>query len=68
MIERIKKDGTKEMIEKTVTRDKLSVPSVTSQIFTGQKKIGYINISIIGEETENLMKTTVAEMKQAKVQ
>ncbi|MCX6823357.1 MAG: S41 family peptidase [candidate division SR1 bacterium] len=67
-IERVKKNGTKEIIEKTVTRDKLSVPSVTSQIFTGQKKIGYINISIIGEETENLMKNAVAEMKGAKVQ
>ena len=67
-IERVKKDGTKDIIEKTVTRDKLSVPSVTSQIFTGQKKIGYINISIIGEETENLMKNAVAEMKGAKVQ
>ncbi len=67
-IERIKKDNSKEIIEKTVTRDKLSVPSVTSQIFTGQKKIGYINISIIGEETENLMKTTVVEMKKARVQ
>ena len=67
-IERVKKDGSKTIVEKTVTRDKLSVPSVTSQIFTGQKKIGYINISIIGEETENLMKTTVTEMKKAKVQ
>lgn len=66
-IERVKKDGTKEIIEKTVTREKLSVPSVTSQIFTGTKKIGYINISIIGEETENLMKTAVAEMKKQKV-
>jgi len=56
------------MLEKTVTRDKLSVPSVTSDIYTGQKKIGYINISIIGEETENLMKTTVSEMQAAKVQ
>lgn len=67
-IERVKKDGSKTIVEKTVTRDKLSVPSVTSQIFTGTKKIGYINISIIGEETENLMKTAVAEMKKAKVQ
>lgn len=67
-IERINKDGSKEILEKSVTRDKMSVPSVTSEIFTGEKKIGYINISIIGEETENLMKTAVNEMKQAKVQ
>lgn len=67
-IERLKKDGTKEILQKTVTRDKLSVPSVTSEIFTGKKKIGYINISIIGEETENLMKTVVREIKAQKVQ
>lgn len=68
IIERIKKGGGKEMLEKTVIRDKLSVPSVTSQIFTGQKKIGYINISIIGEETENLLQDVVADLKKQSVQ
>ena len=69
-IERVKKDGGKEIIEKSVTRDKLSVPSVTSEILTGKdnKKIWYINISIIGEETENLMKTTIASLKKENLQ
>lgn len=67
-IERMHKDGTKDVFDQSVTRDKLSIPSVTSEIFTDGKKIGYINISIIGEETENLMKTAIASLKEAKVQ
>ena len=69
-IERIHKDGTKEVIEKEITRDKLTVPSVNGKIITwaNGQKIGYINISIIGEETENLLKTTLSEFKTQKIQ
>lgn len=66
-IERIQKDGSKKIIEKSVIREKLSLPSVTTEIFTWKTRIGYINISIIWEETENLMKSAVVEMKQAGV-
>gem|GEM_PF-3340394 len=65
-IERIKKNGEKELLEKEVTRDKLTIPSVTTKIFTGAKneKIGYINISIIGEETENILKKEIKSLKE----
>jgi len=49
----------------TITRKKVSIPSVSSDILTmGTRKIGYINISIIGQETENAMKRAVTEIKQ----
>lgn len=69
-IERINKDGSKEVIEKDITREKLTVPSVNGKIITwaNNMKIWYINISIIGEETENLLKTTISDLKTQKVQ
>ncbi len=65
-IERVHKSGEKEIIEKEIMRDTLIIPSVSSKIITGSngKKIGYINISIIGEETENLLKNSISELKQ----
>lgn len=69
-IERIAKDGTKTSFEKEITRDKLIIPSVNGKIITWDNKqvFGYINISIIGEETENLLKKTISELKTQKVQ
>jgi len=63
-------DWTKEIIEKEITRDKLIIPSVNGKIITWSNKeiLGYINISIIGEETENLLKKTLNELKTQKVQ
>lgn len=64
-IERISKDGSKELIEKDITRDTINVPSVNGKTLSGN--IGYINISIIGEETENLLKTTISELKKDQI-
>ena len=64
---RVKKDSSKEIIEQQVTRDTISIPSVTSQIFTGDKNIGYIEISIIGEETENLLKKELLAFKNKNI-
>ncbi len=68
-IERISKDGKKDLFEKDITRDKLIIPSVTSKILTWSKSslIWYINISIIGEETETLLKNTLTELKTQKI-
>ncbi len=65
-IERVHKDGEKEIIEKEIVRDKLIIPSVSSNIITWAKgqNIGYINISIIGEETENLLKKSISDLKE----
>ncbi|MBU0626725.1 hypothetical protein KKG31_06655 [Patescibacteria group bacterium] len=65
-IERISKDEEKEILEKKVIRDKLSIPSVNSEVF--DEKIGYINISIIGEETEHLFQQTIKEFKEQDVE
>ncbi len=69
-LERIGKDGSKTVLQKVVTRDKLSIPSVTSEVLTwaGSKNIWYINISIIGEETENLLKTNILSLKKQSIQ
>ena len=68
-IERIAKDGNKEIIQKDITRDKLVIPSVNGKIITWANNIAlwYINISIIGEETENLLKNTLTELKSQKI-
>lgn len=69
-IERVSKDGSKEVIEKEIIRDKLVIPSVNGKIMTWAKgqTIWYINISIIGEETENLLKKTLSEFKTQGIQ
>lgn len=69
-IERTSKDGKKEVFEKEITRDKLIIPSVNGKLitWTKQEMLGYINISIIGEETENLLKNTLSELKTKKIQ
>lgn len=47
-----------------ITRKKVSIPSVSTDLLTmWTRKIWYINISIIGEQTENAMKKAVAEVK-----
>ncbi len=62
-IERINKDETKEVLEKKVIRDSISIPSVSSTILTWKKTIGYLEISVIGEETENLLKKELLKLK-----
>lgn len=68
-IERIAKDGSKEIIEKAITRDKLVIPSVNGKVMSwaNGQMLGYINISIIGEDTENLLKVTLNELKNQKI-
>lgn len=54
IIERISKDQTQEILEKEVTRDSISIPSVSSEIL--ENNIWYLEISMIWDETENLLK------------
>lgn len=64
-IERIKKDNSKEIIRKDVIRDKLSIPSVTSKIINNKgKSFAHITISIIWEETENILKQQIETIKK----
>lgn len=68
-IERIDKNEEKQILELVVTRDKISVPSVTHEIMqlANKQTIGYINISVIGEETEKLLAASVADLTKNKV-
>lgn len=67
LIERTYKDWSKEVLEKSVKREAISIPSVTSSIFTGEKNIWYLEISVIGEETENLLKKELLNFKSKKI-
>lgn len=69
-IERVDKKWERSLLEKEVVREKLNVPSVTSKIITGANGvlIWYLEISIIGEETDNLLKKEIATLKESKIQ
>ena len=63
-IERIHKDNSKEILKKEVIRDKLSIPSVTSKIIAQNgKNYAHITISVIWEETENILKQQIQTIK-----
>lgn len=63
-------DDTKEIFDVVVTRDKLTIPSVTNEILTLQwdKKVAHMTISMIGEETENILKKELLEIKEQNIQ
>ena len=67
-IERINKDGTKEVLEKDIIRDTISVPSVSSKIITWTKNIWYLEISVIWTETENLLKKELLKLKNNNIE
>lgn len=58
-------DPVKRVLHLQIVRKQVVIPSVTSNIFTiANKKVGYINISVIGQQTENAMKKVVADLKE----
>lgn len=67
LIERTYKDWSKEVLEKSVKREAISIPSVASSILTGEKNLWYLEISVIGEETENLLKKELLNFKNKKI-
>ena len=61
-VERDNLDET-EILKIEVVRDTIDIPSVTSEIFEiWEKKVWYIEISTIWEETENIFKRDVIEL------
>jgi len=70
-IERVdrKNNDTKEYLQVTVTREQMLIPSVTSKILSGEnwEKIAYIEISVIGEETENLLQSEILLLKKENI-
>ncbi|HMT27452.1 MAG TPA: S41 family peptidase, partial [Candidatus Absconditabacterales bacterium] len=63
--EKKEKAAQKDLMKIKVVRDSISIPSVSQKVIeSAGKKIGYIAISIIGEETEKLFKESVSELKK----
>jgi len=69
-IERVSlQDDNREILEIDVIRDTISIPSVKSETETVDgKNIGIITISMIGEETENLLKREIITLQNNSVQ
>ena len=62
-------DGQKELLDLVVTRDKITIPSVSHEVYTtNNKKLWYINISMIWEETEKMLKKTITELETQDIQ
>lgn len=64
IIERYEKDDKREVFEVTITRENINLPSVESSVFEiNGKKIWYIEMFLIWEETENIFKKEVSKLK-----
>ena len=58
-----------QVLKIEVTRDTVDIPSVTSETFDiWGKKVWYIEISTIWEETEKLFKNTISELKSENIE
>jgi len=68
-IERVSlKDDSKEIFDLEVIRDKLTIPSVESKILSvNEQNIWHITISMIGEETERLLKKEILSLQENNV-
>lgn len=63
-IERYENNNEREVFEITITRENINLPSVSSEVFEiNDKKIWYIEMFLIGEETENIFKKEVTKLK-----
>ncbi len=63
-------DNTLEIIEKTLTRDTILIPSVSSKVLTGSggEKIGYIWLSVFADDTDNKLKKEIQILLDEKIQ
>lgn len=62
------KEADKRLFNVTITRKKVIIPSVSSRVIElGARKIWYINISIIGQDTEIAMKREVKALLDQKI-
>jgi len=64
VIERYDNDDQREVFDVSITRESINLPSVLSEIFEiNDKKIWYIEIFLIWEETERIFKKEVNQLK-----
>ncbi len=69
MIERYDRDWKREILEREVMRDKLVVPSVVSKVFEKDwYKLWYLEIYMVGEETENLFEREIINLTTQNVE
>lgn len=59
-----------DIIEKTLTRDTIVIPSVTSKVLTGTagEKIGYIWLSVFAADTDSRLKKEIQQLLDKKIQ
>lgn len=63
-IERVDENGESNVFEVSVIRDEINVPSLSTQVFdVDNKKIWYLEISMVWEETENILRKEIPELK-----
>ena len=55
----------KDVLEKTLQRDKIKIPSVDSKVFTGSQ-VGYIALNIFWDETSRDFRKAITQMKEEK--
>lgn len=68
LIERFDKKWNREVLERVVIRDKVSVPSVVSEIIQEDWfKIWYLEIYIVWEETENILERELLSLKNSSI-
>lgn len=56
---------TIDLIEKTLIRDKIVIPSVSSQLFTGSSQVGslwYIALSMFAQDTNELLQQQIQQL------
>jgi len=59
------KDAAKKIFNVTVTRAAVNIPSVSSKvIIDGKKTLGYIQISIIGQDTETALEKEIIDLQK----
>lgn len=69
MIERYNRDWKREILEREVMREKLIVPSVVSKVFEKNwRKLWYLEIYMVWEETENIFEREIINLTNQKVE
>ena len=67
-LERVEKTGEKSYLEKVVERGIIDVPSVRSKILNQSwVLLGYLEVSIFGDQTNRLFTRAISELLEAKV-
>lgn len=67
-VERVKTWDDSDILDITINRDSVSVPSLTTDILAvWTKKIWYIEMSMIWEETDNILKKEIPNLVDAKL-